>query len=164
MLKRLALFLDDFEKNLIIVIFTVLLILVFSQVITRYVFSFTFSWAEQMARLMFVWISLIGASLAAKKKQHLRVSFVAVALGEKKGKVLFFIGDLIAAVFCLFLSYKLLELTVNVAAKGQVFTGMPMVPIWIMYLAGFLGLLGMGIRFIQVCLLPALKEWFFSKG
>ena len=42
---------------------------VFLQVFTRYIFHFSFSWPEELARFSFIWLSLLGACLAMEKKK-----------------------------------------------------------------------------------------------
>lgn len=42
---------------------------VFLQVFSRYIFHFSFSWPEELARFCFVWASLMGAAIAAEKKK-----------------------------------------------------------------------------------------------
>lgn len=42
---------------------------VFLQVFTRYIFHFSFSWPEELARFSFIWTSLTGASVALESKK-----------------------------------------------------------------------------------------------
>ncbi len=42
---------------------------VFLQVLTRYIFHFSFSWPEELARFSFIWTSLLGACLALEQKK-----------------------------------------------------------------------------------------------
>jgi len=43
-------------------------ILVFIQVVMRYVFSNSLSWSEEMARFIFLWLSWIGAAMQLGKE------------------------------------------------------------------------------------------------
>ena len=45
-------------------------ILVFLQVIFRYVLDAPLDWSEEMASFAFVWMALLGASIGLKKKEH----------------------------------------------------------------------------------------------
>jgi tripartite ATP-independent transporter DctM subunit len=47
--------------------------LVFTQVVSRYLFNSPFSWTEEMARILFVWICFMGTFLALKTKGHIAV-------------------------------------------------------------------------------------------
>lgn len=42
---------------------------VFLQVFTRYIFHFSFSWPEELARFCFIWTSLTGACIALERKK-----------------------------------------------------------------------------------------------
>ena len=55
----------------------IMTILVFIQVVMRYVFSNSLSWSEELARFIFLWLSWIGASYAVKERSHFRVEMFA---------------------------------------------------------------------------------------
>ena len=65
---------DDgiFKAELVVgVSFTVVMVVaVFLQVIFRYVVNHPLSWSEELARYVFVWASMLGASMGIKKKTH----------------------------------------------------------------------------------------------
>ncbi len=46
------------------------------QVIARYAFNASFSWAEEISAIIVLWAMWIGGSLAAKSNSHLRLSFL----------------------------------------------------------------------------------------
>lgn len=46
------------------------------QVIARYAFNASFSWAEEISATLVLWAVWIGASLAAKSNAHLRLLFL----------------------------------------------------------------------------------------
>jgi TRAP-type C4-dicarboxylate transport system permease small subunit len=43
---------------------------VFLQVVFRYVVNHPLSWSEELARYVFVWASMLGASMGIKKRSH----------------------------------------------------------------------------------------------
>ena len=43
---------------------------VFLQVVFRYVFNSPIEWSEETARILFVWITLLGTYLGVKSKSH----------------------------------------------------------------------------------------------
>lgn len=158
MKQKLSNCLNNIEKYVIITIFTMLLLMMIFGVISRYGLGISVAWIEQMTRLLFVWLSFAGISYGAMKRQHLKVEALAVFLKGKKGAMILLIGDLIASVFALFLSYRIATLTMNVYDKGQSFSAMPWMPVWVMYLSGLLGMAGMGIRTIQFGIIPGLHD------
>jgi len=50
--------------------------IVFIQVILRYVFLSPFSWIEELARYLLVWISCFGAAYAVRNGEHIAVMFL----------------------------------------------------------------------------------------
>lgn len=64
------------EKSLIAVAFCVMVILTFSQVLARFVFNDPISWSEEIARFLFVWITMLGASHAVAHHKHFCVDFL----------------------------------------------------------------------------------------
>jgi TRAP-type C4-dicarboxylate transport system permease small subunit len=52
---------------------TAITTIVFAQVITRYVFAYPWEWPEEFARILFVWLALLGAVLAFRKGGHFSI-------------------------------------------------------------------------------------------
>ena len=143
-------FLDNIEKYIIYVVLTVLVTLMFGQVVARYVFGLAWGWMEQLTRLLFVYVTFAGMSYACRKSEHLRVSFLAEFLpGKYSRTILFLIGDILMAVVSAYLCYQ----------QKQVFSGATFIPVWVMYLAGVLGMGGMAIRTLQFGIIPALRSF-----
>jgi len=72
-LKKLFKIFEYLEDYFLVgsLVFTVLL--VFSQVIMRYVFNNSLAWSEELARYIFTWQVWLGTSYGIKYKQHIRV-------------------------------------------------------------------------------------------
>lgn len=64
------------EKAIIVVAFVVMVIVTFAQVLARFVFNDPISWSEEVARFLFVWITLIGAGHAVAYSKHFAVDFL----------------------------------------------------------------------------------------
>jgi len=58
------------EAAVLIAIVSVMTVVVFLQVLYRYVFAQSLQWSEELARYLFVWLSIFGAALALQKKGH----------------------------------------------------------------------------------------------
>jgi TRAP-type mannitol/chloroaromatic compound transport system permease small subunit len=63
-----------------VAIMTVIIIL---QVFMRYLFLYSLSWSEEVARYLMIWVSFLGASLALKYGFHIGVEFVINRVPEK---------------------------------------------------------------------------------
>ena len=144
-------FYNKIEKAIIITLMIVMLVLLSVTILTRFCFSYTSSWTEQMVRLLLVWISFAGISWAGMLDVHMKVT--AISLLTKKNPKIFeyilMVGDAVAVVYCFYLAYRI-GVTMGVTIEQyQVFTAMPWCPKWVMYLAGVLGMAGCGLRIIQ---------------
>ncbi len=51
----------------------VMLLIIFFQVITRYIFGHSFEWSEEIARFLFVWVVFLGSALIMGESGHLAV-------------------------------------------------------------------------------------------
>ena len=73
MLKKIWYHLEEFIL-LPILVFQV--VLIFAQVVLRYIFSSSLTWSEELARYLFVWLMWFGVSYAARNRSHLRITMI----------------------------------------------------------------------------------------
>lgn len=65
----------------------IMVVLVFGNVVLRYAFDSGITWAEEVARLMFVWLIFLGAILALRHHAHLGVEMLQAKLPRKARRV-----------------------------------------------------------------------------
>lgn len=58
------------------------------QVVARYVFDAPIVWAEELATLMFAWITFLGAAVVQRDDSHLSIDVVRRHVGERAGRAL----------------------------------------------------------------------------
>ena len=81
-----------------------MLALIFGQVISRYVFGFSFEWSEELARFLFVWVVFLGSALIMGESGHLAVKLLPQAVaGTWIGVALDVVINLASYVFILLL-------------------------------------------------------------
>jgi TRAP-type transport system small permease protein len=68
--RRVERGLDIFEKWFMILLTSALTIVTFLQVFTRYVLRNPFFWTEEMARILFIWVCMIGVAMGIGAKGH----------------------------------------------------------------------------------------------
>ena len=144
-------FYNQIEKYMIVSMFLVMTVIIALNVVTRFVFNFTLSWGEQLARLLLVWTSFAGISWAGMINAHMRVTALSLAFKKnpKIFELIYLLGDIVAVIYGFYLSWQIFGVMILVKNQGQVLSALPLVPKWIMYLAGVLGMAGMSIRIIQ---------------
>jgi TRAP-type transport system small permease protein len=61
---------------LVMVMVPVMTVVIFLQVVMRYVFMAPFAWSEELSRYLLVWISCLGSAYAVRKVMHINIVFV----------------------------------------------------------------------------------------
>ena len=114
-------FLDNFEEYFCVWTMAIMTILVFIQVVMRYVFSNSLSWSEELARFIFLWLSWIGASYAVKERSHFRVEMFANMIKGSCRRFFEYFVLVVWFVFSFILTWLGTELVVFIYDTGTVF-------------------------------------------
>lgn len=84
-----------------------MLVIIFFQVISRYIFGYTFDWSEELSRFLFVWVVFIGSALIIGDKGHMAVQLLPDRLsGTKAG---FFLQLFIKAASLVFILLLIIQ-------------------------------------------------------
>ena len=89
----------------LIVLFGVMAILVFANVVLRYGFNSGIVFTEEVSRFLFMWLTLIGALVVMKDNAHLGMNSVVAALGDRGRRICRLIADVLTLVCCLLLAH-----------------------------------------------------------
>lgn len=85
-MKRLIFRLEKTVEGLMALALAVMAVCVFGNVVLRYVFNTGIAAAEEISRLMFVWLIFLGAILALRRNAHLGVELVQARLPQTARK------------------------------------------------------------------------------
>ncbi len=108
------------------------ILLVTVQVIGRYVLANPVSWSEELARYVFIWTSLFGASLALRRSQLIGVTFIAEKVPVQYQKRLEIVKLLLITGF-IFIFTKYGIVLLNLAKKGQTVSPALTIPMYYIY-------------------------------
>ncbi|HCU07528.1 MAG TPA: TRAP transporter small permease [Clostridiales bacterium] len=97
--------LNKIEEITIITMFSIMVIVIFAQVIMRYVFNNSLYWSEELGKFLFVWISWLGISLGEREGEHIKITMLTDRLSFKKAHVFNIISSLTVLVICLITFY-----------------------------------------------------------
>jgi TRAP-type C4-dicarboxylate transport system permease small subunit len=61
------------NRVIILVMMAVMASLVFTNVITRYIFNFSIMWAEEVSQYLMIWIAYLSAGLAMREGRHVAI-------------------------------------------------------------------------------------------
>ena len=91
------------EEFCVSIMLSLLILLLGTEVFSRFLLSKSFSWIEELCRYLFVWASYLGVAIAVKRKEQLRVLMLMDTLEKhfpRLVKVCYVVSELSFAVFC----------------------------------------------------------------
>lgn len=109
---RLA-WLERLEEGLIAFLLAAMTVVTFSQVIARYVFNYSFTWALELVTWLFAGLIFLGIPYGVRVGSHIGVDALVKSLGPRSARA---VGAL-AAVLCVAYSVILLIGSWNYVAK-----------------------------------------------
>lgn len=137
-------------------------VLLFVNVILRYVFLSPLNWAEETTLYLMVWIVFIGGSIAIRTRGHMAIDLLPLALSPpNRRRLALAVAFATLAFFAVFFWYSL-EHTLRVRSIDQL-TPVMQAPMWLTYLAMPVGSFLMGLRTIQ-SIARTLREQDFSQA
>ena len=128
-MKKIINFYNHLEACLLVASLVFTVILIFFQVILRYVFNSSLSWAEELARYIFIWQIWLGTSVAQRDRAHVRIELFQ---GQKKQRILNIIADVIWLAFCLILVKYGAELVISIKTRNLLSAAMR-IPMYLVY-------------------------------
>jgi C4-dicarboxylate transporter DctQ subunit len=124
-------------------------LLLFANVVARYVFSSGFSWVLETVQYLFAWVVLIGAAHGVKTGIHLGIDLVVEKLPPRWQRWVVLLAWSLCFGFVVAVLVLSVEYTLKIRAWGDLTLDLQ-IPQWIPYLAIPIGLTLMAIRFLQV--------------
>jgi C4-dicarboxylate transporter DctQ subunit len=123
-------------------------LLLFVNVVLRYVFLRPIHWAEETTLYLMVWIVFVGGSVIIRTRGHIAVDVLPIFLSARNSRRLGLAVSLVSLVFLGALAYYGGQHTLRVQSSGQVMPAMQ-APMWWAYLAVPVGSVLMFIRTLQ---------------
>lgn len=140
---------ERIEEGLLTATMVVMVILISMQALSRYLIGSSFDWGTELAIYLHIWQIWIGASLAIKKQEHIRID-VFVKMFPSKMKL----GLDLCALFIWFGFALFLAIQGTIFVFGSIYTSGQTSPtldigMWIPYLAVPLAGALMAVRLVQ---------------
>ena len=79
---------------------TAMMLVAVGQIIMREVFGTGFGWADELVRLMVLWLALVGSIAACRENRHIRIDALSHVLPDLAVKLIRILVDLFAAFIC----------------------------------------------------------------
>ena len=147
---------DNIESYVCRLLLAIFVTLLFAQIVSREIFSYSISWSEELSTYMFVWFVFFGASYAARLSAHNRVTVQFKPFPRRVALISETIADFLWIVFNLYfvwLSIDFVFFKMNSFWKSQTL-GVPMKYFYMILPIAFLL---MTIRVLQVNYLRWVK-------
>ena len=116
------------------------------QIIMREVFGTGFGWADELVRLMVLWLALVGSIAACRDNRHIRIDALSHLLPDVAVKAVRVLVDLFAAVVCGIIAvsaWRYLQIEIEYEVKLLVNT-----PAWIAHIIMPTACVLIGYRFV----------------
>jgi TRAP-type transport system small permease protein len=97
--KKIVDSLNAFIKWILILLFFIMVIVVFLQVLFRFVLDQPLAWTEELSRYLLVWITFLGAGYAVSVKAHPSIELLFEKANQAVRKVLLALSTVLVVFF-----------------------------------------------------------------
>jgi TRAP-type C4-dicarboxylate transport system permease small subunit len=123
-----------------------MILLAVGQIVLRQVFSTGIMWADELVRIIVLWLAMFGAIAAARDNRHIRIDALSHLLPVAAIRYLRIVVDLFAAVVCFILAWqawRFLQLEIEFEDTVLIDT-----PAWMLHVVVPVAFLLVGYRFV----------------
>lgn len=120
------------ENTALVTLLVAMMLLAVGQIVLREVFSTGFVWADELIKLMVLWLAMVGSIAAARDNRHIRIDALSHILPETAIKLTSVLVDVFAAAVCGVIAwhtYRYLQLEIEFEDSVLIDT-----PAWIAHL------------------------------
>jgi TRAP-type C4-dicarboxylate transport system permease small subunit len=133
------------ENALLIAMLALMVGLAAAQILFRNFFDISIFGADQMLRLLVLWVALLGAVTASREGKHIHVDAIARWLPGRVKPGVEALTDLFTVVVCLLLSWQALRFIQSARESGEMAFGA--LPVWVSALILPLGFMLIALRY-----------------
>ena len=121
------------NKNVAVIGITLGVLLAFANVVLRYVFDSSLTWAGELTNYLFMWSALFGAAYGFKKGIHISVTMLLELLPPMMAKIILMGSHVFSCMYLALMSYLGYELIVMLMDFGEMSIDLK-IPMWIPHL------------------------------
>ncbi|MEO8136455.1 MAG: TRAP transporter small permease [Betaproteobacteria bacterium] len=141
--------LEHLEEGLIAFLMAAMTLVTFMQVIARYIFNYSFVWAQELTIVMFAWLIFIGMSFGVRVGAHIGIDILIRALSKPAARVVGMIAAVLCIAYALVLAFGGFTYVRKIYDVGILMQDMPVAQ-WIPRIILPLGFALLAFRFAQV--------------
>ena len=114
---RIIKYLESIETNMCRLLLVLMSLIVVVQVFSRYLFNFSFVWAEELVRYLMIWMVMIGAARVQAMGEHIRIDFFPMLAGARGRRLMDTVFRLCTLTFLIIIFVK----GIKIAAFNRLF-------------------------------------------
>ena len=118
-------FLDNFELYLSTFCFIIITIMLTLQVLSRYLLGHSWTWMEEFATIMFVWMIYFATSAAVTHRKHLRIDAVLDVVPFQVKRIMLILSNIIFAGFNIYISVIMFDVIRLLGDSRTTMLGLP---------------------------------------
>jgi len=88
------------ENSTLVGLLVSMMVLAVGQIVLRQVFNTGFIWADELIRLIVLWLAMVGSVAAARDNRHIRIDVLSHLLSDNAIRYVRGVVDLFAAAVC----------------------------------------------------------------
>ena len=129
-----------------------IVVVIFAQVVTRYVLHVSLSWSEELARYLLMWLAMLSAAYGFKIRAHFALVFLVnrFPTGVRRF-VPIVVSILVGALLCVFV-FEAVQITYSVRNQVGPATGLSKA---VPYSSGVMG----GVLMLYYVVINAWRDW-----
>ncbi len=140
------------ETFLLLFFLLAAILLASSQIFLRNFFDSGIFWADSALRILVLWIGMIGAMFASRKKKHIRIDILSHYLPPKLQHNIWRITELITAIVCGIVAYYSIQFIQYEYEDGLI--AFANVPVWLCETIIPVAFIVMALRYMCYCFMP----------
>lgn len=144
-------------ENLIFLMFLVMVVIVFVNVVGRFFFQKGITESEELAKILFVWITFIGTVLCFYEGKHIAVDVLLIFLPPKIRKVFDVVSNLLVTVILALVAWYGISFVKTSFGMVSPLTKIPQPVIHLILPVSFVIMIAMNIRNL-IDILRCVKE------
>jgi C4-dicarboxylate transporter DctQ subunit len=140
---------ERLEEGLIAFLLAVMTIIIFVQVIARYVFNYSFVWALELVTFLFAGLIFLGMAYGVRVGAHIGIDLLVKSLGPRGARVAGALAAALCVTYAVIVLIGSVQYVEKIRSIGILAQDLP-IEQWIPRLVLPIGFALLGVRFVQL--------------
>lgn len=140
---------ERLEEGFIAFLLAAMTVIIFVQVIARYVFNYSFVWAQELVTYLFAWLIFVGMAYGVRVGAHIGIDLLVKSLGPGRARIAGAVAAGLCVVYSVIVLVGSIQYVEKIRSVGIMAQDLP-IEQWIPRLALPLGYTLLMVRFAQL--------------